>query len=228
MVRRLFLVVLLGAILLVPTVALPQNLLINGGLEFDTDTFALSVPDGWKMSEGPPVPRFPAPYLGDYNNGGVPAVPCPPGGYCGAVDAADYTVWRDHLGQAFQLPNEGTNVSAGSVTQSDYVFWKNNFGQPYSLSMAEPTNFPQTLFEGEWNMWFQPYNGTFAARPEALDNFAHLFQDVAGTPGLTYTMKGWAAFEPYFAAPAPTSTWKAPAPRRPTMAHLRQPKRFSP
>jgi hypothetical protein len=65
--------------------------------------------------------------------------------------------------------------------------------------MAEPTNFPNTLFEGEWNMWFQPYNSTFTTIPEALDNFAHLTQTVDGTPGLTYTMKGWAAFEPYFA-----------------------------
>ncbi|MGD9634676.1 MAG: PEP-CTERM sorting domain-containing protein [Pirellulales bacterium] len=201
MMRRLFVTVLLGAILLVPTVARSQNLLVNGGLEFETDTFALSVPDGWKMSEGPPVPRFPAPYQGDYNDGGVSNVPCPASGYCGAVDAADYTVWRDHLSAAFQLPNEGSGISTGNVTQSDYVFWKNNFGTPYSLSMAEPadTSFPQAIFEGDWNMWFQPYYGTFAELPEALDNFAHLYQDVAGTPGVTYTMKGWAAFEPYFA-----------------------------
>jgi hypothetical protein len=45
-----------------------------------------------------------------------------------AVNAADYTVWRDHLGQAFQLPNEGNDVSPGMVDQDDYDFWKANFG----------------------------------------------------------------------------------------------------
>ncbi|MGD9635307.1 MAG: PEP-CTERM sorting domain-containing protein, partial [Pirellulales bacterium] len=52
---------------------------------------------------------------GDYNNDG-------------AVNAADYTVWRDHLGQTFQLTNEGTGVTAGMVTSEDYDFWKANFG----------------------------------------------------------------------------------------------------
>ena len=31
--------------------------------------------------------------IGDYNDNGI-------------VDAADYTVWRDHLGQSFALSNE--------------------------------------------------------------------------------------------------------------------------
>jgi hypothetical protein len=52
---------------------------------------------------------------GDYNNNGV-------------VDAADYTVWRDHLGQTFQLPNEAPNVSPGTVDASDYSAWKAHFG----------------------------------------------------------------------------------------------------
>lgn len=51
--------------------------------------------------------------LGDYNNNGL-------------VDAADYTVWRDHLGQSITLPNEG--VSPGTVDQDDYALWKANFG----------------------------------------------------------------------------------------------------
>jgi hypothetical protein len=52
---------------------------------------------------------------GDYNNNGI-------------VDAADYTVWRDHLGQTFQLPNEAPNVSPGSVDVVDYSAWKAHFG----------------------------------------------------------------------------------------------------
>jgi hypothetical protein len=49
---------------------------------------------------------------GDYNNNGV-------------VDAADYVIWRDHLGQNFTLPNDTT---PGTVTQADYNVWRSNFG----------------------------------------------------------------------------------------------------
>jgi hypothetical protein len=51
---------------------------------------------------------------GDYNKSGT-------------VDAADYTVWRDHLGQSFQLENEG-GISPGAVDAADYTFWKSRFG----------------------------------------------------------------------------------------------------
>jgi hypothetical protein len=47
----------------------------------------------------------------------------------GTVDAADYTVWRDHLGQNFALPNEDPNTTPGQVTAEDYDFWKTHFGQ---------------------------------------------------------------------------------------------------
>jgi len=50
---------------------------------------------------------------GDYNNDGL-------------VDAADYTVWRDHLGTT-TLPNRDPGA-AGPVGQSDYLVWKTNFG----------------------------------------------------------------------------------------------------
>ena len=53
-----------------------------------------------------------------------------PGDYNGndVVDAADYTEWRDHLGAAFQLPNEVAGVTPGSVTPEDYDEWKLRFG----------------------------------------------------------------------------------------------------
>lgn len=44
------------------------------------------------------------------------------------VNAADYTFWRDHLGQTFQLPNEGDGVTPGEVTPEDYAAWQANFG----------------------------------------------------------------------------------------------------
>ena len=51
---------------------------------------------------------------GDYNNDGT-------------VNAADYTIWRDKLGQSFQLQNEG-GISPGVVDAADYTFWKSRFG----------------------------------------------------------------------------------------------------
>jgi hypothetical protein len=50
---------------------------------------------------------------GDYNNNGT-------------VDAADYTAWRNVLGQSVTLPNDST---PGTVTQADYDVWKANFGR---------------------------------------------------------------------------------------------------
>jgi hypothetical protein len=53
--------------------------------------------------------------VGDYNEDGT-------------VDAADYTVWRDRLGQASTaLPNRDPN-NAGNIGTADYASWKSNFG----------------------------------------------------------------------------------------------------
>jgi hypothetical protein len=55
---------------------------------------------------------------GDYNNDGT-------------INAADYTVWRNHLGQTFTLPNEKPNAATpGLVDREDYDFWNSRFGQP--------------------------------------------------------------------------------------------------
>jgi hypothetical protein len=50
-----------------------------------------------------------------------------PGDYNGddTVDAADYTVWRDHLASGVPLPN---NDDTPGVDQGDYDRWKTNFG----------------------------------------------------------------------------------------------------
>ena len=58
------------------------------------------------------------PLLGDYNKNGV-------------VDAADYTVWRDHLGTNFDLNFNGdeSGASVGIVDQADYALWQAHFGE---------------------------------------------------------------------------------------------------
>jgi hypothetical protein len=50
---------------------------------------------------------------GDYNNNG-------------AVDAADYVVWRENLNTNNTLPNDST---PGTVNQADYDAWRANFGR---------------------------------------------------------------------------------------------------
>ncbi|MFO0790473.1 MAG: hypothetical protein U0805_13545 [Pirellulales bacterium] len=57
--------------------------------------------------------RIAAGLVGDYNNNGV-------------VDAGDFVVWRNNLGQSVTLPNDTT---PGSVAQADYNVWRTNFGK---------------------------------------------------------------------------------------------------
>jgi alpha-L-arabinofuranosidase len=63
------------------------------------------------------IPRLPIP--GDYNNDGI-------------VDAADYTVWRDSLGQTGTgLAADGTGSGGtpdGVVDDLDYQYWVDHFG----------------------------------------------------------------------------------------------------
>lgn len=68
--------------------------------------------------------------LGDYNNDGF-------------VDLADYTVWRNNLGQV-SLPNEDETVSPGVVDAADYQVWKDNFGQSLNGALVtSPQNVPE-------------------------------------------------------------------------------------
>jgi hypothetical protein len=71
---------------------------------------------------------------GDYNGNGT-------------VDAADYVVWRKHVGQSFQLSNEVSGQTPGTVTQEDYTAWRARFGNTAGnaagsamLGVPEPTS----------------------------------------------------------------------------------------
>jgi rhamnogalacturonan endolyase len=63
----------------------------------------------------PPRPKiyFAGELGGDYSRDGV-------------VDAVDYTLWRDSLGQSDDLSADGDHD--GAVTEADYQVWKDNFG----------------------------------------------------------------------------------------------------
>lgn len=73
----------------------------------------------------------------------IPAVQAP-GDYNadGAIDAADYTTWRDTLGSRALLAADGDG--SGVIDLADYTVWKNAFGQPALESVPavpEPTPF---------------------------------------------------------------------------------------
>lgn len=207
MKMRLILLAALAPLYLASSMAPAQNLLTNSSLELPLQDRGgrNTVAPGWQIDEGPNVPEYPpgprpvdwAPsalwvYEGNYNN----SAPVCDEFLCHVIDAADYTVWRDHLGQNYPLPNRYPFLT-GPVDQLDYTeVWKKNFNGPNTMSLAEPTDFSHTLFDGGWNMWFQPYAGTFAGTE---NNWAHLTQTVAAQAGKSYTMSGWAAFEPFFA-----------------------------
>jgi hypothetical protein len=66
---------------------------------------------------------------GDYNRNGT-------------VDAADYSVWRDTLGQTgLGLAADGNNNQ--QVDADDYVFWKNNFGTAQAGAAASSQSVPE-------------------------------------------------------------------------------------
>jgi hypothetical protein len=65
---------------------------------------------------------------GDYNNNGM-------------VDAADYALWRNNLGNGTSLPNDDT----AGVGEDDYTRWRSNFGSTSgsSASLGEASTVPE-------------------------------------------------------------------------------------
>ena len=62
---------------------------------------------------------------GDYNSNGV-------------VDAADYVLWRDSVGQS-TLPNRGSGIT-GPVGPADYSFWRSHFANTSGSGAGELSN----------------------------------------------------------------------------------------
>jgi hypothetical protein len=80
---------------------------------------------------------------GDYNGDGI-------------IDGADYTVWRDHLGETspgYTLLNEA--ASTGVVNEADFTYWRAHFGESgggsgslgSGILVGEPTAVPEP---GTW------------------------------------------------------------------------------
>lgn len=67
--------------------------------------------------------RVSPPLPGDYNQDGI-------------VDAADYTVWRDALGDSVPAYSGADGDGDGFIGQNDYDVWKGQFGETYQAPDA--------------------------------------------------------------------------------------------
>ena len=70
----------------------------------------------------------------------------------GAVDAPDYTVWRDTFGSTFNLAADGN--ANGVVDVADYVLWRDRFDAVATgVSVPEPLSWLQlVLAVASWSI----------------------------------------------------------------------------
>jgi hypothetical protein len=100
-------------------------------LRFTTWSSALSGGFFSYLRGEPPMPSQPD---GDYNHNGI-------------VGLADYTVWRDTLGQTIAAGQGADGNESGTIDAGDYGFWKTRFGDVTnrpsatsgSLAVPEPS-----------------------------------------------------------------------------------------
>jgi hypothetical protein len=105
----------------------------NGGNLFDSRTFT-SVPTDGVMSRVYPsntlATNSPRNFAGTTGSVNLSA-PAPSGDYNGngRIDAADYVVWRNSVGQSASPAGSGADGNAnGTVDAGDYTFWRTRFG----------------------------------------------------------------------------------------------------
>ncbi len=67
---------------------------------------------------------------GDYNGDGV-------------VDAADYTTWRDTLGQAVSVGQLADGDGSGTVDEADYAVWKAHYGETAGSGSLATNTIPE-------------------------------------------------------------------------------------
>ena len=72
---------------------------------------------------------------GDYNHNGV-------------VDAADYVIWRDTLGQSVPAGSGADGDNNGVIGSGDFAVWRANFGALASGSSVSDANVPEPSLVG--------------------------------------------------------------------------------
>ncbi|MEN1678133.1 MAG: sulfatase-like hydrolase/transferase [Planctomycetota bacterium] len=86
----------------------------------------------WQVDYGANSVTLRVTLAGDYNGDGI-------------VNAADYTVWRDTLGQTVDQQTGADGDGDGVITLADYETWRNNYGMEVPPSPAAQTPEPTTL-----------------------------------------------------------------------------------
>lgn len=89
----------------------------------------------------------------------------------GAVDAADFVMWRDHLGTTYQLLNEVAGTTPGTVTAEDYSAWRARFGNTSgsgsglaSMAAVPEPNVSAIAIVGVWLAAWIPLIGARSVR----------------------------------------------------------------
>ncbi|TWT97623.1 hypothetical protein Pla108_17750 [Botrimarina colliarenosi] len=95
----------------------------GAGLSYDGDRLYGVTSTGGGANAGVVFSLVPGALRGDYNGDG-------------AVDAADYTVWRDTLNSSRDLRADGD--FSGAVDAGDYTVWTANYGQSVGTTIAVP------------------------------------------------------------------------------------------
>ena len=63
----------------------------------------------------------------------------------GQIDAADYTVYQDTVGQAVTAGSGADGNANGAIDQGDYIFWSDRFGNAAGSGGAAAVPEPSTL-----------------------------------------------------------------------------------
>lgn len=99
-------------------------------LDLKFTSWAVGTPGGGAFSYQRAQPPLALP-TGDYNGNLV-------------VDAADYTKWRDTLGQMVENPGDGADGNrSGEIDAADYDYWKERFGDNVPAGSAAANVVPE-------------------------------------------------------------------------------------
>jgi predicted outer membrane repeat protein len=117
------------------------------------------------------VQPIPAAFYGDYNQNGI-------------ADAADYTVWRDTLGQTGVTPySRADGDGDGMITSGDYQVWKDHFGEVVPLPGAASGAVAAVAVEQPSALVLSAVGEDESPATGANDNSTYgAQQDLSGTP----------------------------------------------
>jgi hypothetical protein len=101
----------------------------NGDGSFSATLYAMSTNQGIQAFTFTLSPSVTA-VAGDYNGNGK-------------VDAADYVLWRNTLGQSVTAGTGADGNADGTITQADYDFWKAKFGNTSGSGSLASANVPE-------------------------------------------------------------------------------------